>query len=125
MKTLFDIEKFSFGQLTSNSNGKTCPSATIGFFSGVVGLLGFICGIVDKFMHNSLDIMTQSIILLGIGATLLGHNLYMNGKFPEKVNLVNDDNSTPEVKTEIKTVETKTDDVAATTDNDTEEEKKD
>ena len=123
MKTLFDIEKFSFGQLTSNSNGKTCPSATLGFFTGVVGLLGFIAGVADKFMHNSLDIVTQSIILLGIGATLLGHNLYMNGKFPEKINLVNDDNCTADVtKKDVVPVEKPVDEPVADV---KEEEKKD
>ena len=69
-----DISKFSFGQMTSNSDGKTSGSGTMGVLICTVGALCFFLGAVDKmFLGKTVDIMTQSIILVGIGAGLLGY----------------------------------------------------
>ena len=68
------IEKFSFAQMTSNSNGKTSGSGTMGVLICTVGTFSFLLGCVDKmFIHNDADIITQSIIFVGIGAALLGY----------------------------------------------------
>ena len=69
-----DIDKFSFGQLTSNSDGKTSGSGTAGLYIVAIGGVCFILGCVDKmFFGNNIDIVTQSIVLIGIGAALLGY----------------------------------------------------
>jgi hypothetical protein len=69
-----NIRKFSFGELTSNSNGKTSGSGTAGLYIVFIGGVCFLLGCIDKmFLKESLDILTQSIILIGIGAGLLGY----------------------------------------------------
>ncbi len=70
----FDTEKFSFGQLTSNSNGKTSATGTAGLYIIAVGGICFLLGCIDKmFLNQNVDIVTQSIIFVGIGAGLLGY----------------------------------------------------
>lgn len=69
-----DIHKFSFAEMTSNQDGKTSGSGTMGVLICVNGCLGFIIGCVDKiFMGSDIDIITQSIVFVGIGAALLGY----------------------------------------------------
>jgi hypothetical protein len=69
-----NISKFSFGELTSNSNGKTSGSGTAGIYIVFIGGVCFLLGCIDKmFLDKSVDIITQSIILIGIGAGLLGY----------------------------------------------------
>lgn len=68
------MERFSFAQLTSNSDGKTSGSGTAGLYIVFIGGVCFFLGCVDKmFLDKSVDILTQSIILISIGATLLGY----------------------------------------------------
>ena len=68
------MEKFSFGQLTSNSDGKTSGSGTAGLYIVFIGGICFLLGCIDKmFLGDSVDIITQSIIFVTIGATLLGY----------------------------------------------------
>lgn len=68
------MEKFSFAQLTSNSDGKTSGSGTAGLYIVFIGGISFFFGCIDKmFLNESVDILTQSIIFVTIGATLLGY----------------------------------------------------
>ncbi len=68
------MNKFSFAQMTSNSDGKTSGSGTLGAIAGFAGVLGFLYGAVDySFMSKDGTIMSQSIIVLTIGAGLLGY----------------------------------------------------
>lgn len=68
-----DISKFSWSELFSNETGKTSASGFTGVIICLVGTLCFLMGCVDKmFFTKSVDIITQSIILVGIGVTLLG-----------------------------------------------------
>jgi hypothetical protein len=74
MQSRPNIGKFSFGELTSNTNGKTSGSGTAGIYIVAIGGLCFILGCVDKmFLKGTTDIITQSIVLIGIGAALLGY----------------------------------------------------
>jgi hypothetical protein len=75
MKELKDrIERFSFGQLTSNSDGKTSGSGTAGLYIVLIGGICFLMGCIDKmFLNDSVDIITQSIVFAPIGAALLGY----------------------------------------------------
>jgi len=68
------MDRFSFGQLTSNSDGKTSGSGTAGLYIVFIGGVCFFLGCIDKmFLDKSVDILTQSIIMISIGATLLGY----------------------------------------------------
>ncbi len=66
------MNKFSWAQMTSNSDGKTSASGTMGVIICLVGTLCFFLGCLDKiFVSKSIDIVTQSIIFVGIGVSLL------------------------------------------------------
>jgi hypothetical protein len=61
--------KFSFAQMTSNSNGKTSASGTMGVLICTIGSICFLYGSMVK--DN--DILLQSVVFTGIGAGLLGY----------------------------------------------------
>ena len=68
------MSKFSWAQMTSNSDGKTSGSGTLGIVAGFAGVLAFLYGVVDySFISKEGTIMTQSIVVLTIGAGLLGY----------------------------------------------------
>lgn len=71
------FEGFSFSQMTSNSDGKTSGSGTMGVLICVVGSFTFLLGCIDKmFINADIDILIQTIIFTGIGAGLLGLRKY-------------------------------------------------
>lgn len=67
-----NINKFSLAQMTSNNDGKTSASGTMGSLTIITGLLGFLVGVVDYFIDGKGDIMTQSLLVITIGCGLLG-----------------------------------------------------
>ena len=70
---LSNISKFSWAELFSNDSGKTSGTGFCGIIICMVGTLCFFLGCIDKmWVSESIDIITQSIVLVGIGATLLG-----------------------------------------------------
>jgi hypothetical protein len=72
-----NIKKFSFAEMTANSDGKTSASGTMACLICVVGTICFLIGCVDKiWFSKDTDIITQSIIFVGIGASLLGLRKY-------------------------------------------------
>jgi hypothetical protein len=76
-----NLQKFSFAEMTSNNNGKTSVTSTAGAYIILIGGLGFILGCVDKmFLGNTVDIINQSIMLVTIGAGLLGIKNITGGK---------------------------------------------
>jgi len=75
------IDRWSFAQMTSNGDGKTSSSGTMGVLICVVGSLTFFLGCIDKmFINHDVDILTQTIIFTGIGASLLGLRKYTSTK---------------------------------------------
>jgi len=65
---------FSFGELTSNSSGKTSGSGSMGILICTIGCICFLIGAIDAaFITHSTNIILQSIIFTGIGAGLLGY----------------------------------------------------
>ena len=66
-----DIKKWSFGEMTSNPDGKTSVTSTSGFMIVVVGCLSFLLGVIDKmFIDESMDIITQAIAFTMIQALI-------------------------------------------------------
>lgn len=85
-----NLKKFSFAEMTSNSDGKTSASGTIACLICVVGTICFLIGCLDKiFINKDVDIITQSIIFVGIGASLLGLRKYKAADFVPTENKTN------------------------------------
>ena len=81
MKLLGDIKKFSFGEMTSNPNGKTSATSSAGIYIVFIGGLSFIMGVINvMFIDKSVDIISQSVIFTGIGAGLLGVKNFTSAK---------------------------------------------
>lgn len=84
------MERFSFAQMTSNSNGKTSGSGSMGVLIATVGTFCFLLGCIDKmFLSKSAEIITQSIIFVGIGVGLLGYRKSKDGSQVEIAKLEN------------------------------------
>lgn len=76
-----DISKFSFAEMCSNENGKTSGSGTIGVIVSLTGSLTFLLGALDKmFFSGTVDILTQSIMVITIGVGLLGYRKSVDKK---------------------------------------------
>jgi hypothetical protein len=68
------IERFSIAQMTSNESGKTSASGTMGVLICLIGTLCFALGCVGViYGHDTSEIITQSIVVIGTGAALLGY----------------------------------------------------
>lgn len=68
-----NIGKFSFAQLTSNSDGKSSMSGTMGGYLCTVGGICFALGAIDFAKGTGKnDIMMYSSGVIAIGAGLLG-----------------------------------------------------
>ena len=83
--------KFSWAELFSeNSTGKTSGTAFTGIIICMVGTLCLLLGCIDKmWISKSIDIITQSITFVLIGASLMGLKKVMSSK--------NSDDSTPTI----------------------------
>lgn len=69
------LGKFSFAQMTSNSDGKTSASGTMGCLICAASALGFIWGAFTK----QSDLITQAVAYAVIGAGLLGYRKSKDG----------------------------------------------
>jgi hypothetical protein len=79
MVQIGDITKFSFGEMTSNDNGKTSATSTAGLYIILIGGIAFLLGVGDKMWGDkTIDIINQAVIVIGIGATLLGVKIWSN-----------------------------------------------
>lgn len=84
MSMLANIKKFSFGEMTSNNNGKTSATSTAGLYIILIGGLSFFLGVIDKmFIDKSIDIINQAVMFTTIGAALLGVKNVMGAKNAE------------------------------------------
>jgi hypothetical protein len=76
-----DIQKWSFGEMTSNPDGKTSVTSTSGFIIVIVGCLSFLMGVIDKmFIDKSMDVINQAVAFTMIGAALIGYKNYTGHK---------------------------------------------
>lgn len=78
-------KKFSFHELTSNANGKTSASGVAGLFVILISGLSFFIGALTYIISEpDATILTESVFLAGIGATLLGVRKVQNRTNPVK-----------------------------------------
>ena len=67
------ISKFSWAEMFSEQSGKTSGTAFTGIIICMVGTFCFFLGCIDKmWISKSIDVITQSITFVLIGASLLG-----------------------------------------------------
>lgn len=93
----YDANKFSFAQLTSNTDGKTSGSGTAGVALVLIGLICFCFGVYDHMWGTRTnDVMTQSVIVIGIGAGLLGYR-----KYSETSLSINQNNNATDSETQV------------------------
>lgn len=73
--TKFQPSKFSFAEMTSNRNGKTSASGTMGSLLIAIGGLTFLLAVLGFLIagFNVENILIQSIALCYAGAMLLGY----------------------------------------------------
>jgi hypothetical protein len=84
MSIIANIKKFSFGEMTSNNNGKTSATSTAGIYIIFIGGISFFLGVIDKmFIDKSVDIINQAVMFTTIGAALLGVKNVMGAKNAE------------------------------------------
>jgi len=83
---LSNISKFSWAEMFSNDNGKTSATAFSGWLICVIGSICFLLGCIDKmFISKEIDIISQSIVFVGIGVALLGvRKVAKSGNHKEK-----------------------------------------
>jgi hypothetical protein len=82
--------EFSWAELFSDQNGKTSGTSFTGIIICMVGTLCFLLGCIDKmWISKSIDIITQSITFVLIGASLMGLKKVMSSR--------NSDDSTPTI----------------------------
>ena len=73
MRMISNVSKFSWAEMFSNDNGKTSGTAFTGIIICMVGTLCFFLGVIDKmWISKSIDVITQSITFVLIGASLMG-----------------------------------------------------
>jgi hypothetical protein len=70
MKQIGKLSKFSFAEMTSNSDGKTSISGTSGFCLIITGIIGFLYSLIEPF---TIEYVYASITVVAIGASLLGY----------------------------------------------------
>jgi len=69
-----DIKKWSWGEMTSNDNGKTSITGTSGFICLMIGLLGFVFSLIaSAYKGLNIEYVYASIIVISIGSGLLGY----------------------------------------------------
>lgn len=79
-----NISKFSWSELFSNGDGKTSGTAFCGIVISMVGSFCFLLGCLDKMLlSSSIDVISQSIMFVGIGSGLLGLRKFVDSKKPE------------------------------------------
>jgi hypothetical protein len=90
MVQIGNITKFSFGEMTSNDNGKTSATSTAGSYIIFIGGIAFLLGVGDKMWGDkTIDIINQAVVVIGIGAALLGVKIWGNkGETSNNINAI-------------------------------------
>jgi hypothetical protein len=83
-----NISKFSFAELCSNNSGKTSAASTSGIYLILLAGITFAYGIYTK---DSIAI-TNSVLVLGMGTSLILGKKIMDGKNPVNDNIETETN---------------------------------
>jgi len=75
MKIIGNIGEWSWGEMTSSSNGKTSASSTSGVVIILVGLIGFLITI----WFSKIEFVYASVGVITLGTGLLGYNKKVTG----------------------------------------------
>jgi hypothetical protein len=76
-----NMHEFSWSELFSNGDGKTSGTAFCGIIISMIGSFCFLLGCIDKmFISTSIDVISQSIVFVGIGSGLLGLRKFVDSK---------------------------------------------
>jgi len=74
IKMIGKIQKWSFAEMTSNEDGKTSSSGTMGVFTIFIGSIGFLFSLfMAAFYNGTPDYVYISVMVISIGAGLLGY----------------------------------------------------
>jgi hypothetical protein len=68
-----NINRFSFAQMTSNKDGKTSSSGTMGVYIITMSVIAFLYGCYEFHSSNKTDIMMYASANILVGAGLLGY----------------------------------------------------
>ncbi len=79
------MDRFSFAQMTSNNNGKTSGSGTMGVYIIIISVLCFVYGCIEFRISGKADVMMYASANILVGAGLLG---YRKSKEPENTELI-------------------------------------
>ena len=96
MKMIGDITKFSFGEMTSNGNGKTSVSGTSGFVLIIVGAIAFLTSLIASICGTlGIEYVYASFGVIVIGAGLLGYKKKISKDMLSKspLDMLNDDDN--------------------------------
>ena len=93
------MEKFSISQMTSNNNGKTSASGTMGCLICTFSAIGFLWGVFTK--QN--DVINQAITYTAFGAGLLGYRKSKESTTPSENVTIDPIAETPKVETPVET----------------------
>ena len=85
-----DIGKFSFGEMTSNSSGKTSGSGAAGVYIVGISVLTFVYGCFEFHYSGKADIMMYASANIVVGSSLLGYR-----KSVDKTSIENAPKETP------------------------------
>jgi sulfite exporter TauE/SafE len=90
IQQLGDMNRFSIKELFSDNSGKTSASSFVGVIVTLVGTSIFAyCSII-----KNLELVSQAVMVIGLGAALLGVNKVMNGKPISETTEVTDEKET-------------------------------
>jgi len=107
LKKLFT---FSWAQAFSDQNGKSSIVPVAAFIVILTGCIGFLKGV---FMKES-DALVQSVVIIGIGAGLLGYHKAVDGP-PKDMGITDGTTSVP-LKSSSTTIATVTQETSVTPD---------
>lgn len=73
-KIIGKIHIWSYAEMTSNEDGKTSASGTMGSFTILIGLIGFLFSLImAAFFSGTAEYVYISVMVISIGAGLLGY----------------------------------------------------
>ncbi len=76
-----ETDKFSLAEATSNDNGKTSGSKTVGLYWGLILGPVILAGVAYLFMYKNMDLLNWVMLFAPVIATLLLGSKFISQKF--------------------------------------------